>query len=50
MIIHNLNIFSACIRPTKTEAELIVYANAVLPYAIILQGFQAVSGRHSQIA
>ena len=36
MIIHNLNIFSACIRPTKTEAELIVYANAVLPYAIIM--------------
>jgi hypothetical protein len=22
MIIHNLNVFSACVRPTETEAEL----------------------------
>jgi hypothetical protein len=49
MIIHNLNIFSPCIRPTETETELIIYPNAVLPCTIVLQSFQPIPRRHSQI-
>jgi hypothetical protein len=50
VIIHNLNIFRACVRPTETKAELIVYANAVLPYTITLQEFQSIARRYAQIA
>lgn len=50
MIIHNLNIFSPCIRPTETETEPIVYPNAVLPCTIALQSFKPIPRRHSQIA
>jgi hypothetical protein len=30
MIIDDLDVFSACVRPTETHAELIVYPNAML--------------------
>ena len=50
MVIYNLHIFSACISPTETKAELIVYANAVLPYTITLQQFQSIARRYAQIA
>ena len=50
MIVHNLNILSPCVRPTEAEAELIVYANAMLPHTITFQGFQPIPRGHSQIA
>ena len=49
MIIYNLNIFRANIRPTKTDSPPIVNTNAVLTGAIAFQRFQTVAGRYHQI-
>lgn len=49
MIVHDLDIFSAGVRPTKTQTELIIDTDAMLPRAITFQGFQSISGRHPKI-
>jgi hypothetical protein len=49
VIIHDLDIFGASVRPTKTHAELIIDTDAMLPRAIAFQGFQSISWRHPQI-
>jgi len=49
VVVHNLNVFSAALRPTEADAKLIVDANAVLPLPISLEGFQTVSRRHVEI-
>ena len=50
MVVHNLDIFSPCVRPTEAEAELIVYANAMLPRTITFQHFQPIPRWYPQIA
>jgi len=49
MIIHDLDVFSPCVRPTEAKAELIVNTDAVLACAVSFQGFQSISRRNSQI-
>ncbi len=49
VVIHYLYVFSACFRPAKADAPLIIDANAVLSEAIALQSFKAIAGRHPQI-
>ena len=49
MIVDNLHIPRAFSRPAKTYAELIVYANAVLPGAVACQGFQPVARWYTEI-
>lgn len=49
VVIHNLHFVRFAFRPSKTHAELIVDANAVLTRSRALQCFQPVSGRRSQI-
>jgi hypothetical protein len=49
MIIDDLDVFSAFVRPTETHAELIVYADAMLSFPIPSEGFQTIAGRHPQI-
>jgi len=36
--------------PDETNAPLAVDADAVLPFAVAVQGFEAVAGRRSQVA
>ena len=49
MIVHDLDIFSASVRPTEAKAELIVNTNAVLARAVPFQGFQSIARRNPQI-
>jgi hypothetical protein len=48
--VHDLDTFSACVRPTEAQTELIVYADAMLPLTISFQGFQPIPWGHPQIA
>ena len=50
MIIHDLNVLCHGNCPTKTNPELIVYTDAVLPGTITFQGFKPVAGRYPQVA
>jgi len=50
MIVHDLDVFSPLIRPTKAEAKLIVNADAVLTSTVLFQGFQSIARRNPQIA
>ena len=49
MVINDFHIFCACIRPTKTDTPLFVYANAVLTGTITLECFKVIAGWHPQI-
>lgn len=49
MIVHDLYVFSTCVRPAEAHTELIVYTDAMLPRTISFQGFQPIAGWHSQI-
>jgi hypothetical protein len=49
MIVDDLNVFGASVRPTETHPELIIYADAVLPGPIPSQGFQPVTWGHTQV-
>jgi len=49
VVIHDFYVFSACFRPAKADAPLIIDANAVLPAAPALQGFKAIARRHPQV-
>ena len=49
MIVHDLDVFGACVLPTETHAELIVYTDAMLSRSITPQGLQPIARRHSQI-
>lgn len=48
MVVHDLDVFRASLRPAETHAELIVHADAVLSFAIAFQGFQVVARRRAQ--
>ena len=45
MVVHDFNIKNISVLPTKTNPPLIVDADAVLSFAITLQGLQPVTGR-----
>jgi hypothetical protein len=49
MIVHDLDVFGACVLPTETHAELIVYTDAMLSGSIAFQGLQPIAGGHPQI-
>jgi hypothetical protein len=49
VIVHYLYVFSACFRPTKTDAPLIIDADAVLAGSLAPESFQAIARRHPQI-
>ncbi len=46
MVVHYFHVFSACLRPTKTDAPLIIDADAVLTDPLAPEFFQAIAGRH----
>ena len=49
MVVNKLDIGRAVIRPTKAKAELVVHTDRVLAFAIVLEGFKMVRGRHAKI-
>jgi hypothetical protein len=49
VVIHNLNVLSASIRPAETYAELIINADAVLAGPITPQGLQSVAWRNTEV-
>jgi hypothetical protein len=48
VVIDNLNIVRTIIPPHEAEAPLVIYADAVLPFAITLQGSKLIARRHFQ--
>jgi hypothetical protein len=49
MVIHNLDVLSASIRPAEAHAELIINAYAVLASPITSQGLQSVAWRNPEV-
>ena len=49
MVIHNLDVLSASIRPVEAHAELIVNAHAVLTGTITSKGLQSVAWRNTKV-
>jgi hypothetical protein len=49
MVIRNLNVLSAPIRPAEAHAELIINAYAVLASPITSQGLQSVAWRDAEV-
>ena len=49
MVVHNFDFVSVSIAPHKADPPLIVNPNAVLPFPLPVQGFQAIASRRSQI-
>jgi hypothetical protein len=49
MIVNDLDVFRAVPGPDEANAELIVYADAVLSGTFPFQSFQPISRRHTQI-
>jgi hypothetical protein len=43
VLVHNLDVFRACLRPAKTDAPLVIDADAVLPFPVTVQRFEMVS-------
>jgi hypothetical protein len=50
VIIHDLDLVGVSVSPAKTQAPLIIDANAVLTCSLTLQRFQAIAWRGRQIA
>jgi hypothetical protein len=48
VVINNFNVRDIAIQPAKTNAPLIVDANAVLTCSVTRQGFKPISGRTAQ--
>jgi hypothetical protein len=49
MVVYDLNVFRVCTRPAEADAELIIYANTVLPSSVTFQGFQSVSRGDTEV-
>ena len=49
MVVNYLNSTRAISCPYKTDAPLIVNANAVLPFSIVFQCFEPIGRRNSQV-
>ncbi len=50
MIIHDFHVVGIAFAPNKTDAPLVIDADAVLPFSIAFQCFQVIAWRRSQIA
>jgi hypothetical protein len=48
VVVHNFNLVRTVLTPDKAHAPLVVDADAVLPLAVALQGFELVAGRNPQ--
>lgn len=49
MVVNNLDIFGARVRPPEAHTELIVDADAALAGAVTLQRFETIARRHPEI-
>jgi len=49
VVIYNFYVAGVSFLPAETYSELVINSNAVLAFAISLQGFQPVPWRYSQI-
>lgn len=49
MIIHNLNFVRAIVTPHETDTPLLIDPDAVLPCAVSMQRFQAITGQARQV-
>jgi len=49
MIINDLDVLSASVRPTEADAELVVYPDAMLSRPVTSEGFQAITRWHAEI-
>ena len=49
MGVDDLDVFGAVLRPNETDAPLPVHADAVLAFAVALQGFKAVVRRYPKV-
>jgi hypothetical protein len=50
VVVDDLDILGASIRPNEADAPLLIDSDAMLAGAIILEGFKLIAGRHSQVA
>jgi hypothetical protein len=50
MIIHDLNVIGVPVSPNKADTPLIVDPNAVLPFPVSVECFEAVPRRRRQVA
>jgi hypothetical protein len=48
VVIHDFNLVSAVVVPHKTNAPLVIDANAVLPFSVVLQRLKVIARRNSQ--
>jgi hypothetical protein len=49
MVIDDLDVLSACVSPTKTNAKLIIDPDTMLPGAISSERFQMITWRNPQV-
>ena len=49
MVIRNFHVKHILALPAEAHATLVIDADAVLAFAVVLQGFQTVAIRHTQI-
>ena len=49
MVVHNLNVFRACIGPAEANAPLIIDADAVLSAAVPFQRFKMITRRNPEV-
>ena len=49
MVIHDLDVLCVPIAPYEAEPPLVIDSNAVLAFAVALQGLQSVRGREAEI-
>ena len=49
MVINNLDSIGSGFRPHKTDSPLVINANAVLPFSIILQCLKPIGWRYPEI-
>jgi hypothetical protein len=49
VVIDDLDVFGAALRPDETDTPSLVYTDAVLAPAIALQGFETVVRRYSKV-
>ena len=49
VVVNNFNVFDTALHPLKTKPPLVIDANTVLAFSIILQSFKSVLWRDSQV-
>jgi len=49
MVVHDLDVEGIAVAPAEADPVLVIYPDAVLAFAITLQGFQSVARRDTQV-